>query len=74
MAEQIDPKELVSFKEMLMANAIQFDAEVRLLIEKGFFTEAEYFARLKKVQRVVCEGSQNPLMNVCSPKRMKQTA
>ena len=50
MAEQLDSKELVSFKELLMANAIQIDAAVQLLIEKGFFTEAEYFLKLKKVQ------------------------
>ena len=56
MAEQIDPKELVSFKELVMANSIQFDAEVQLLIEKGFFTEAEYFAKLKKVQGQYAKG------------------
>jgi hypothetical protein len=50
MAEQLDPKELVSFKELLMANSIQSDAAVQLLIEKGFFTKGEYFAKLKKVQ------------------------
>ena len=50
MAEQLDSKELVSFKELLMANSIQIDAAVQLLIEKGFFTEAEYFSKLKKVQ------------------------
>jgi hypothetical protein len=50
MAEQLDPKELVSFKELLMANSIQIDAAVQLLIEKGFFTEAEYFSKLKQVQ------------------------
>ncbi len=50
MGEQLDPKELVSFKELLMANAIQIHAAVQLLIEKGFFTEAEYFSKLKKVQ------------------------
>jgi hypothetical protein len=50
MGEQLDPKELVSFKELLLANAIQIDAAVQLLIEKGFFTEAEYFSKLKKVQ------------------------
>jgi hypothetical protein len=27
MAEKLDPKELVSFKELLMANSIQIDAE-----------------------------------------------
>ena len=50
MAEQHDPKELVSFKEFLMANSIQIDAAVQLLIEKGFFTKAEYFSKLKRVQ------------------------
>ena len=34
MAELLDDKELVSFKEMLMANSIQVDALAQLLIEK----------------------------------------
>ena len=38
MAEKLDNSELVSFKELLMANTIQFDTAVQLLIEKGFFT------------------------------------
>lgn len=50
MTEQLDPKELVSFKELLMANSIQIDAPVQLFIEKGFFTEVEYFSKLKRVQ------------------------
>jgi hypothetical protein len=32
-----------------MANSIPIDAAVQLLIEKGFFTEVEYFSKLKKV-------------------------
>ena len=39
MAEKLDPKELVNFKELLMANSIQGDAIAQLLIEKGFFTK-----------------------------------
>ena len=39
MAQQLDSSELVSFKELLMANSMQVDAAVQLLIEKGFFTE-----------------------------------
>lgn len=39
MAEQLDQKELVSFKELLIANSIQMDAIVQLLIEKGIITE-----------------------------------
>ncbi|MBU4259633.1 MAG: hypothetical protein KKI12_04230 [Proteobacteria bacterium] len=50
MAEKLDPKEIVSFKELLMANSIQVDAIAQLLIEKGFFTKEEFFAKLKQVQ------------------------
>jgi len=34
----------------LIACSIQVDSAVKLLIEKGFFTEAEFFTKLKKVQ------------------------
>ena len=35
MAEQLDEKKVVSFKEMMIANSIQVDAIVQLMIEKG---------------------------------------
>ncbi len=50
MAEKLDPEELVSFKELLMANSIQVDAVAQLLIEKGIITKEEFFAKLKQVQ------------------------
>jgi mannitol/fructose-specific phosphotransferase system IIA component (Ntr-type) len=50
MAEKLDEKELVSFKELLMANSMQVDALAQLLIEKGLITEQEFFAKLKQVQ------------------------
>jgi len=34
MAEKLDPKELVSFQEILYVNSIQVDALAQLLIEK----------------------------------------
>lgn len=34
MAEKLDEKELVTFKEMLMANSIQVDAVCQLLIDE----------------------------------------
>ena len=49
MAEQLDPKELVAFKELLMANSMQVDAAVQLLIEKGIFTKEEFFDKLRQV-------------------------
>ncbi len=50
MAEKLSDKELVSFKEMLIANSIQVDALAQLLIEKGIFSEQEFFTKLKMVQ------------------------
>ena len=50
MAEKLDDKELVSFKEMLIANSIQTDALSQLLIEKGLITKVEFYSKLKEVQ------------------------
>jgi hypothetical protein len=50
MAQKLNPSELVTFKELLMANSIQVDTAVQLLIEKGFFTENEFFTKMEKVQ------------------------
>ena len=50
MAEQLDPSELVNFKELLMANSMQVDAIAQLLIEKSIFTEAEFLTKMKQVQ------------------------
>ena len=50
MAQKLDDNELVSFKELLMANSIQLDALAQLFIEKGFITKEEFFAKLKQVQ------------------------
>lgn len=49
MAEKLDEKELVTFKEMLMANSIQVDAVAQFLIERGVFTEEEFHAKLSQV-------------------------
>jgi hypothetical protein len=50
MAEQLDPDELVSFRELLIATSIQIDAIAMLLVEKGVITNEEFFAKLKQVQ------------------------
>ena len=50
MAEKLDPKELVTFKELLTANSIQLDALTQLLIEKEIITEQEFFSKLRQVQ------------------------
>ncbi len=50
MVEKLDPKELVSFEELLVSKTIQIDAVTQLLVEKGFFTKEEFFQKLKRVQ------------------------
>ena len=50
MAEKLNDKEIVSYEELLMANVIQTDTVAQLLIEKGIFTEQEFFTKLKQVQ------------------------
>ena len=50
MAKKLDPAELVSFKELLMANSIQIDTLTQLLIDKGLITQQEFFTKLKQVQ------------------------
>lgn len=49
MAEKLSEKELVTFKEMLMANSIQVDAVAQFLIERGVFTEKEFHAKLSQM-------------------------
>jgi hypothetical protein len=38
MAEKLDPKELVSFKELLMSEIIQSEAIINLLDKKGIIS------------------------------------
>jgi hypothetical protein len=50
MAQKLDDSEILSFKELLMANSIQVDALAQLMIRKGFITKEEFFEMLKEVQ------------------------
>jgi hypothetical protein len=52
MAIPLDPKQVVSFEELLMSQVIQQEALTRLLVEKRIFTPEE----LLKVVRVVSQG------------------
>jgi hypothetical protein len=50
MAQLLGPKDVVEFKELLMANTIQIDTMYQLLIQKEYFTEAEFLENMKLVQ------------------------
>jgi len=49
MAEKLDPKQTVDFKELLIANMIEIQTIAELLMEKGIISQDEYFVKLKQV-------------------------
>jgi hypothetical protein len=51
MALPLDPKQVVSFEELLMSQVVQQEALTRLLIEKGIFTKEELWEMVRVVDR-----------------------
>lgn len=43
MATPLDPKQIVSFEELLMSQVAQQEALTRLLVEKGIFTKESFW-------------------------------
>jgi hypothetical protein len=58
MAIPLDPKQIVSFEELLMSQVVQQEALTRLLIEKGIFTKEE-FLEMVKVVNLEIESAKN---------------
>jgi len=50
MAQQLNPEELASFKELLLSGMIEIQTVAQLLFEKGIITQKEYDVKLKQVQ------------------------
>ena len=51
MATFVDPKQIVSFEELLMSQVVQQEALTRMLIEKGIFTKEEFLEMVKVVDQ-----------------------
>ena len=49
MAIPLDPKQVVSFEELLMSQVVQQEALTRLLVEKGIFTKKEFLEMVRVV-------------------------
>jgi len=49
MAEKIDPKEMVTFRNALLSEVIQFEALVNLLDRKGIIDKEELLEEIKFV-------------------------
>jgi hypothetical protein len=43
MAIPLDPKQVVTFEELLMSQVVQQEALTRLLVEKRIFTKEEFW-------------------------------
>jgi hypothetical protein len=50
MTEKFDPSEIIVIKELAIANALQIDALIQLLIDKGIITEDDFFTKLEEVK------------------------
>jgi predicted nucleic acid-binding protein len=50
MAEKLDPKEIVDFKELLMSEVIQSEALINLLDRKGIVSKQELLEEMKRVK------------------------
>ena len=49
MVTPLDPKQVVSFEELLMSQAVQQEALTRLLVEKGIFTKEELLEMVRVI-------------------------
>jgi len=50
MAEKLDAKQIVDFKELLMSEVIQSEALINLLDKKGIISKQELLEEMKNVQ------------------------
>jgi hypothetical protein len=50
MAEKLDQKEIIDFKELLMSEVIQSEALINLLDRKGLISKQELLEEMKRVQ------------------------
>ena len=51
MVTPLDPKQVVSFEELLMSQVVQMEALTRLLIEKRGFTKTEFWGMVRTVDQ-----------------------
>jgi hypothetical protein len=50
MSEKADLKEISTLQDLIVAQMIQIDTLTLMLIEKGVFTQEEFFSKLKQVK------------------------
>ena len=51
MSTALDPKQIVSFEELLMSQVVSQEAVIRLLVEKRIFTKEDFWEIVKVVDQ-----------------------
>ena len=49
MATALDPKQIVSYEQLLMSQVVSQEAIIRLLVEKGIFSKEEFLEMVNVV-------------------------
>lgn len=52
MAEKLDQKEVVTFRELLLSNTIEQEALVNLLEKKGIISKQELLEEIKRLKAI----------------------
>ncbi len=60
MAEKLDPRQVVTFEELLRSMMMEQDATRRVLVRKGLLTNEEVLEEIKTVQREMEGSRRNP--------------
>ena len=50
MAKKLDPREIVSFEEVLKSNVMEQEALINLLEKKGIITKSELIEEIKRLK------------------------
>ena len=56
MAKQLDPKETIDPKELLMSEVIQSEALINLLDRKGIISKEELLEEIKRVHAIMVKA------------------
>ena len=56
MAEKLDPKQIVDFKELLMSEVIQSEALINLLDKKGIISKQELLNEMRRVKAMMVKS------------------
>lgn len=55
MAQQLDPKEIVTIEKLAKSNMFQVEVLTRILVKKGIMTKEEFIEEMQELKREMAE-------------------